>query len=317
MLYDPQVANRRECPGMFVLAHLSDPHLGPIPDPRPVELMGKRFFGMMNWIGARRRHFGRDTLVPLLADIRAQAPDHICVSGDLANVSLPREFETGAAFLAALGPPERVSVVPGNHDAYVRSAVRYHLERWAPFMKGDDSAPHSPLDVAAFPYVRRRGPVAIVGVSTAVPTPVFMASGKVGAPQLARLRQQLAALKAEGLFRVVMIHHPPVGHRPFHRDLKDAAAFRAVLAETGAELVIHGHDHRASLGSIAAEPPIPVVGVPSASAGPDDGRGAGAWCLYRIAGTPGRWTCEMERRGYAPGRGEVHCLLRQQLCSPG
>lgn len=300
---------------MFVLAHLSDPHLGPIPEARLSELLGKRFFGMMNWIGARRRNFGASTLGPLLDDVQELAPDHICVTGDLVNVSLPEEFDTGAAFLTALGEPERVSVVPGNHDAYVRSAMHYHLERWAPFLSGDESHPHTPVDVDAFPYVRRRGPVALVGVSTAIPTAIFLASGAAGKAQLERLRAVLAQLKAEGLFRAVMIHHPPVGARPFHRDLRDAAAVRAVLAEAGAELVMHGHDHRTEFGRIAtgAGGSIPVVGVPSASAGPNDDRGAGAYALYRISGEPGNWRCELERRGYAAGDPVVRARETQVL----
>ncbi len=287
---------------MFVLAHLSDPHLGPIPEARWSEVLGKRFFGLMNWVGARRRNFGAATLAPLMADLAAQAPDHIAVTGDLVNLSLPAEFDTGAAFLASLGPPDRVTVIPGNHDAYVRSAFKYHLERWAPFLAGDETQPDTPMDVASFPFVRRRGPVAIVGVSTAIPTAVFLASGEVGSSQLERLRRILTDLKAEGLFRVVMIHHPPVGERHFHRDLRDAGDVRALLRSVGAELVLHGHDHRASLSMIPGpEGDIPVVGVPSASAGPEDGRGAGRYNLYRISGGPGAWACQMDSRGYAAG----------------
>ncbi|MGU3496986.1 metallophosphoesterase family protein [Xanthobacteraceae bacterium A53D] len=299
---------------MFVLAHLSDPHLGPIPEARLSELLGKRFFGMMNWIGARRRNFGASTLAPLMADLAAQHPDHIAVTGDLVNVSLPAEFDTGATFLASLGLPDKVTVIPGNHDAYVRSALKYHLERWAPFMAGDNTHPDTPLDVASFPFVRRRGPVAIVGVSTAVPTAVFLASGKAGKAQLARLRAILRELKQEGLFRVVMIHHPPVGERHSHRDLRDAGDVRAVLAAEGAELVLHGHDHRASLERVKGpEGLIPVVGVPSASAGPEDGRGAGRYNLYRITGEPGAWACEMESRGYMKGEVDVATRDRQVL----
>lgn len=303
---------------MPVIAHLSDPHLGPIPEARISELLGKRFFGMMNWIGARRRNFGASTLAPLIADLLAQQPDHICVTGDLVNVSLPAEFDTGATFLASLGPSEQVSVVPGNHDAYVRSAMHYHLEHWAPFLAGDDTHPHTPVDVDSFPYVRRRGEVAVVGVSTAIPTAVFLASGKAGRAQLGRLSALLERLKAEGLFRVVMIHHPPVGERPFHRDLRDAEEVRAVLSQAGAELVLHGHDHRASLGHVpSAAGPIPVVGVPSASAGPQDDRGAGGYCLYRISGGPGAWRCEMERRGYSREKDGILSLDSQILCGPG
>jgi 3',5'-cyclic AMP phosphodiesterase CpdA len=299
---------------MFVLAHLSDPHLGPIPEARISELLGKRFFGMMNWIGARRRNFGAATLAPLLADLLAQKANHVAVTGDLVNVSLPAEFDTGATFLTSLGPPDQVSVVPGNHDAYVHSALAYHLEHWAPFLSGDDTHPGTPLDRDSFPYVRRRGPVAIVGVSTAIPTAIFLASGEAGRAQLQRLENLLVGLKQEGLFRVVMIHHPPVGERAFHRDLRDARAFQRVIERAGAELVLHGHDHRASLGWLPSpDGQVPVVGVPSASAGPDDARGAGRYNLYRISGGPGAWRCEMENRGYAPGETHVAERGRQVL----
>ncbi|MEP9376515.1 metallophosphoesterase [Aquabacter sp. CN5-332] len=299
---------------MFVLAHLSDPHLGPIPEARISELLGKRFFGMMNWIGARRRNFGQATLAALLTDLLAQPTDHIAVTGDLVNVSLPAEFDTGATFLASLGTPDKVTVIPGNHDTYVHSALSYHLEHWAPFLSGDETHPGTPLDRESFPFVRRRGPVAIVGVSTAVPTAYFLASGEVGGAQLERLRGILHELKKEGLFRVVMIHHPPVGERHYHRDLRDAEAFRRVISEAGAELVLHGHDHRASLGRISSNGElIPVVGVPSASAGPEDGRGAGRYNLYRISGEPGAWACIMESRGYAPGDATVQLRDTRQI----
>ncbi|MFG1465000.1 metallophosphoesterase [Xanthobacter sp. DSM 24535] len=303
---------------MFVLAHLSDPHLGPIPEARLSEILGKRFFGLMNWIGARRRNFGAITLAALMDDLQLQAPDHIAVTGDLVNLSLPTEFDTGATFLASLGAPQDVSVIPGNHDAYVRSALSYHLERWAPFLAGDDTCPDTPLDVSAFPYVRRRGPVALIGVSTAIPTAVFLASGEVGDAQLQRLRHLLVSLKEEGLFRVVMIHHPPVGGRHYHRDLRDAAAFREVVSQAGAELVLHGHDHRASLGVIeTVDGSAPVVGVPSASAGPEDSRGAGRYNLYRISGAPGAWQCEMESRGYIAGEtGVASRGVRQLVGAP-
>jgi 3',5'-cyclic AMP phosphodiesterase CpdA len=306
---------QRGADGQYVLAHLSDPHLGPIPEARISELLGKRFFGLMNWIGARRRNFGALTLAPLIDDLKLQTPDHIAVTGDLVNVSLPAEFDTGATWLTSLGLPANVTVIPGNHDAYVRSALAYHLEHWAPFLSGDESHPDTPLDVDSFPFVRRRGPVAIVGVSTAVPTAVFLASGKVGRPQLGRLTEILKRLKEEGLFRVVLIHHPPIGERHSHRDLRDAAAFRAVISEAGAELVLHGHDHRASLGSIPyGTGQVPVVGVPSASAGPEDSRGAGRYNLYRISGSPGAWECHMESRGYEAGddtvrQRELHRLV--------
>ena len=67
----------------FVLAHLSDPHLAPLPTPTAFELMGKRIGGYINW-QKHRRHFHRaDVLERIVADLHGQRPDHIAVTGDL------------------------------------------------------------------------------------------------------------------------------------------------------------------------------------------------------------------------------------------
>src|SRR3546814_12778538 len=39
---------------MFKLAHISDPHLGPLPPVRVAELLNKRFFGWLSWVLRRR-----------------------------------------------------------------------------------------------------------------------------------------------------------------------------------------------------------------------------------------------------------------------
>jgi 3',5'-cyclic AMP phosphodiesterase CpdA len=127
-----------------------------------------------------------------------------------------------------------------------------------------------------------------------------MATGRLGAPQIARVVRILDAMRTEGLFRVVMIHHPPVpaGH---HKCLTDAAAFQHALAGVGAELIIHGHDHVHSLiwiGGNGAR--VPVIGVPSASVSAGAKRGAGAYNLYLIGGRAGAWTCEVVSRGLRP-----------------
>src|SRR3954463_226749 len=108
---------------MFTLAHLSDIHLAPLPAPRRVELIGKRLTGYINW--RRRRHLihARPALDALTADLHKQKPDHIAVTGDIANIALAEEFTVGRAWLESLGPPEAVTAVPGNHDIYVRAGM--------------------------------------------------------------------------------------------------------------------------------------------------------------------------------------------------
>jgi 3',5'-cyclic AMP phosphodiesterase CpdA len=274
---------------MFTLAHLSDPHLAPLPRPRLLELVGKRATGYVNW--RRKRHLVHrsDVLARIVADLKQQAHDHIAVTGDLVNIALAAEFKPARTFLESLGLAREVTLVPGNHDAYVRSGIRYSNLHWTEYMRGDDEI--------AFPFLRRRGPLALIGLSSAVPTAPFMATGRLGGEQIARLGELLE--HCAGSFRVVLIHHPPASKpsRRFKR-LLDGADLRAALARHGAELVIHGHDHeRALIHLDGPQRPIPVVGVPSASEAPPGQHDPAGYNLYRIEGESGAWRCEVVSRG--------------------
>src|SRR5258705_12619590 len=167
----------------FVLAHLSDPHLAPLPTPSPFELMGKRIGGYINW-QKRRRHFHlAPVLDRIVADLKSQSVDHIAVTGDLVNLSLSAEFPQAYAFLQRLGPPHDVTVVPGNHDTYVWSKRRHPERHWADYMRGDTT----PADaVPRFPFVRRRGSVVLIGISTAEPLSAVPAAAESGATSLWR-----------------------------------------------------------------------------------------------------------------------------------
>jgi 3',5'-cyclic AMP phosphodiesterase CpdA len=297
---------------MFVLAHLSDPHLDPIPSPRLSELTNKRLVGFLNWHRKRRRLHRREITAALLADLKSFAPDHIAVTGDLVNIALAAEFPPARAWLDALGPPADVTVVPGNHEAYVQATAGHSSLHWGDYMRGDRI---EPAQDAGYPFVRHRGPIALIGLSTALPTLPFMATGFVGPEQLMRVSQTLDRLGREGLFRVVLIHHPPVSIKPnWFRRLLDAENVLRVLAECGAELVLHGHDHRASL--IWLKGPhgrIPAFGVPSASSPLNRHQEAAAYNLYRIEGAPGAWQCEAISRGLHPAKEGVVELRRQKV----
>ena len=108
----------------FRLAHLSDLHLGPMPRVRARSLMNQRVLGYLSWQKSRYRVHRRDVLDALVADLREQAPDHVALTGDLVNISLPAEFVQAAAWLRELGDAAWVTVIPGNHDAYVK--VKWH-----------------------------------------------------------------------------------------------------------------------------------------------------------------------------------------------
>lgn len=255
--------------------------------------MGKRLTGYFNY--RRGRHLIHDMgmLERITADMLEQKPDHVALTGDLVNIGLESEFVTAQRYVERVGTPDFVSVIPGNHDAYVRSSFRYMAATASPWMS-DDGA-----ETARFPYVRRRDGVALIGLSSGVPTAPLLASGQLGKVQMAAFRKLLAAIRAEGLLRVVMIHHPPVVRgASFGRGLRDAAAFEATIAAEGAELVIHGHNHRHSVKRLPGpDGEVPVVGVASASAVPGSPKHMAAWHLYELSGKPGAARVSMKVRG--------------------
>lgn len=291
---------------MFTLAHLSDPHLSPLPVASFFELAGKRLTGWLNWQRKRHNVHDRAVLETIVADLQAQQPDHIAVTGDIANIGLPAEYRNGRAWLDSVGAARDISFIPGNHDIYVAGCAEMAERAWGINMRGDDDE--------TFPYARRRGPLALIGVTSGVVTAPFMATGEVGAAQLDALSALLEKLKDEKLFRVVTIHHPPVSASPHHKRLIDADAFKAVIASHGAELVLHGHDHLNMVNWLEgpAGARVPAVGVPSASARPGMDHDAAGYNLYRIGGAPGAWQCEMVSRAISED-GKVAEIKRAAL----
>lgn len=280
----------------FTLAHLSDLHLTSLGQVRARELLGKRVLGYLSWHWHRRHEHLPDVLERLAEDIRAQHPDHVVVTGDLTQLGTPSECREALEWLERFGDPARVSAVPGNHDAYVRAPWEETQGLWAAYMAGDDAE-------GGFPFLRRRGPVALIGLSSARPTAPFLASGRLGVDQLAGLEQLLEATGKEGCFRVVLLHHPPaVGTVVRRKGLDDARALNDVLARRGAELVLHGHAHRPVRKSLPGpQGPVPVLGVSSASArGARPGRAA-AYHLYRITRQSPGWHLEVACRTLHPG----------------
>lgn len=290
---------------MFKLAHLSDPHLGPLAGFSLHQLLGKRATGYVNWRRKRRHAHDMEILALIVADIRAQQPDHVACTGDVAHIGLPDEFRTAVAFLETLGPREAVSFVPGNHDAYARSSLKPLASYLGPWCASDGGS-------AGYPWFRRRGPVALIGLNTGVPTLPLMATGRLGHKQIAATEALLARARDEGLIRVVLIHHPPyVGGARRSRELVDAAAFEAMLARIGADLVLHGHNHNFSLAwrpGLGRD--VPIVGVPSASIGPLGHGEKASWHLFRIEGDAATPHISLEQRGFELD-GTV--MLRQQI----
>lgn len=294
---------------MFVFAHLSDPHLGPVPVPYPQQLLNKRLTSYLAWLLRNRHYHNPDQLMALLADMRRFVPEHILVTGDLTNIGLPQEFKRARAFLAAIGDPGRVTVIPGNHDTCVAAKWRDSFAYWSDFMSGSTSAHENEVEGDApehFPFVRRRGPAAFIALNSAVPRPVTKtpAAGVLGPQQIARFGRMLELLRAEGLFRVVLIHHAPyLGLSP-RKALLDAPEFARTVADKGAELILHGHLHQSDFEETRGpNGVVPVVGVTSASGVTRRGKPPARFHVFGLSGMPGSWNLEVHvREAMAMGR---------------
>lgn len=289
-------------------AHLSDAHLPP-DGPLPWRtLIGKRGLSVMSWRRRRAGLYRQETVDGVVADIARFAPDLIADTGDLTNFGLPQEFRKAAAWLETLPAP--TVVVPGNHDAMMPSSLEEGLPMWKRW---------SPARAEDFPFVRREGDVAIIGVCSAIASPPFMACGRVGTGQTERLRKILEATR--GLCRIVLIHHPVgPGLVPWRKSLLGWRRIARVLREAGAEMVLHGHAHCAATSTVPGTR-IPLVGAPSAALRSTERDSRAGWNALTVMAEGEHWRIELTRRqmtetGAFEDAGCV-CWLRPRQVIPG
>jgi 3',5'-cyclic AMP phosphodiesterase CpdA len=304
---------------MFSVGHLSDLHATPVRIRDPRELAGKRLLGWLSWHVRRQRVHRPDVLEALIEDLHRAAPDQVVVTGDLTNVACEQEFVAARAWLERIGAPGSVSIVPGNHDAYVEIPREISWDHWSEFMRSDPAPGASGVAHDGFPTLRVRGAVAFVGLSSAEPTPPGFATGSLGDAQLERLERLLAELRDSPLCRILLLHHPPTPDAvSARRALTDAAALRAVLRRRGVDLVLHGHGHRTLIGALEGPAgPIPVVGARSSSDVGHHPDKRAQYHLYDIepapAGRP-RFHIRLRIRGWDPAARRFGPESEQALC---
>lgn len=298
----------------ITLVHLSDPHINCINTIRVPDLFSKRILGYLRWRLHRGAEHGSGVLAAMQEDLVQTKPDHIAVTGDLTHLSLPAEYKKAGQWLQTLGLPDRVTVIPGNHDAYVKRTWRQGWRRWTGYMLGDergDKGHGLPNPESIFPSLRVRGPVALIGVCTARPSAPHLATGTIGFGQLQKLETILALTSKAQLFRVVLVHHPPApGSVSWRKRLTDAAALRSLIARCGAELILHGHAHRALQNYLNTPADrVPVMGAPSASALSRKPERRARYYIYRITSEAGGWDVELTVRVYSL---EKNCFITER-----
>lgn len=286
----------------LVFAHLSDLHLPFTPRLGFRQRFSKRQLSVWSW-HRRRKIQSPQVLEALRGDLARHLPDHVVVTGDITNFSLPQEFARATDWLATLCPQGGLSLVPGNHDTLVKVDAAEGLGRWTAWTGGQ------------WPYVHRRGDVSFIGLKSALPTAPLLATGRIGAEQLGRLRAVLRAERAAGQLRVLLLHHPVVDGAVYWRKaLTDRRALRQILCEEGAGLVLHGHAHNARLDALAGpDGPIPCLCVPSSSALPNPRDETARWHLLRLPAAGRSAWAEVTVRQWSTASGGFVDVARYEL----
>jgi 3',5'-cyclic AMP phosphodiesterase CpdA len=259
-------------------------------------------------------HFGRHDAGladSLLADLVAQTPDLVVVSGDFTQIGNEDEFRLARAFLDRLPAP--LFAVPGNHDVPATNIIRRLVAPYAYYRRYITEDLEPLLDT---------GDVVIAGLKTSrrARAELNWAHGSISRRQLDRLRQRLEAT-TPGALRIVVAHHPllePEGEvdKPMRR-VRRAERALATFAELGVGLVLSGHFHLSYLrahGGIAHGTPsglrqaetAPILVAQAASAVSTRLRGhANGYNLIETSGRdvtvkvrewqPGGWTTREHR----------------------
>jgi 3',5'-cyclic AMP phosphodiesterase CpdA len=256
------------------IAHFSDLHVLALDGVPTHRFLNKRFTGWVN-LRVKRGHIHRPAHVRAIArEITRAKVDHVIITGDLTNLALEQEFAAVRTLLEEhLGlDPSQISAVPGNHDLYTHGAMRDQrfTKYFHDYVASDLPELSAEIPLGRFPFVKLRGPCAIIGLSSAVPRPPIMASGFLGKPQLEAFARILKHPEVQKRTPVIALHHPI--HNPknklktFMKGLEDADALIAELSGLHRGLLLHGHLHvrqKATLGTPLGE--LLSVGATSAS----------------------------------------------------
>ncbi len=229
------------------LIHLTDPHLSSLQGLRFMELRGKRRSGYLSWYKKRRFVHRPEILEHLTQAVTAESPDQLLVTGDLVHIGLEREMAEALTWLRRLGPPEKVMLIPGNHDNYARDSSANMYRCWGDYLpaqvgnKPDYSADYS----AGYPVHIERDGLDLLGVNSSSVTRIFSATGELGREQQSRLARMLQRAPDDRRFQCLLIHHPPLPKMTQRRKaLRDARQLQIKLEENSPDLILYGHLHR-------------------------------------------------------------------------
>ena len=228
------------------IVQLSDIHVWEPSGLHPFDLIGKRGAGFANYRLRRRAEYSMEVLRAAIRKAVESRPDVVLVSGDLSNLGLRSELEQARRELQpVVDAGLRLAIVPGNHDAYLKSCLAGQFEEvLADGQRADDR------EASTYPFLLRLPQADLLCFTSAIATAPLMAYGRVGEAQFARA-EAILQRRQPGRSLALTVHHPvtptPGKRNEYHRELRDAAALRDFATRHGATLLAHGHNHLSHL----------------------------------------------------------------------
>lgn len=231
---------------MTRIAHLTDLHL--LEDHhqrRPTSgRMRLRYLSFGRPLDAAAR---RDRALEALREAKATRPDHLLITGDLTEDGTSEQFEVLAELLSESRiPPERITLVPGNHDAYDGA------DTWETALDG----PLAPYRATSTQIVILCE-TTIVPVSTAIHQPCTRSMGRTAAADLSRLETLAKESSVAHRAMVIAQHHHPYAYRTpvmqWIDGFRDHVPMRSMLAQHPRSYVLHGHVHRSHDRSVGPD----------------------------------------------------------------
>jgi 3',5'-cyclic AMP phosphodiesterase CpdA len=203
------------------LLHTGDLHFGGLADLRQIE-----------------------ALEAMLSDLR---PDAVIVAGDLTQRARHGEFQRARAFVRAAQAAAPTLVIPGNHDVQWwwrpllpvgRAVLTAKYRRYF----GDDLAPTLSIPGAVIASVHTSHGVAWGSLTTRLRD--LAVKGHLPQAEALRAKQVFAGAPGEAA-RVLVVHHNVLrGDLSQRMGLARWRQAQRRLAETGADVILCGHDHQ-------------------------------------------------------------------------
>ena len=194
-------------------------------------------------------HFGaHDPAIVAAVEKRLdhEAAELVVISGDFTQRAHTDQFKEAGEFIERIrAAGHEVLAVPGNHDVPLYDVFRRFLSPLTRYKKF--------IDETLCPFIQIDG-AAVLGINTA--RSLTFKNGHVSHEQMDYIRETFADTDVHQP-RILVTHHPlfalPIGDGPeLGHLMDDQDDALTAIADAGVDLLLAGHNHRASINDASA-----------------------------------------------------------------